>query len=149
MRKTLVALGSAAALATGLTVGLPAAAHADGNCGYENFCAYSDDAAFLYQTPGNSGSWPSQVYNKVDWVMNNGNPNYAAHRVDIFYDTAAQGYGAYACIDYGTAWNLRGNGYHFTWAGYHGSDGQGANVHDNAVAHHWVSGGCGNYNDNF
>lgn len=148
MKRMLAALGSAATIATTMIVGLPAVAHADGGCPYTDFCAYSDDFNYTYKTPGNSSAWPSQVSNRVDWVMNNGDPNYAARLVDIFYDIGP-GYGAYACIGWGTAWNLRGNGYHFTWHGSHGSDGLNQNVHDNAVAHHWVSGSCGNYNDNF
>jgi hypothetical protein len=63
---------------------------------------------------------------------------------------SADGFGgAYARIGYGTQWNLRGNAYRFTWRGYHGSAGQGQNIHDNAAAHHWVYGPCGHYNDNF
>ena len=148
MRRMLAALGSIAAIVIGLTVGLPSSAQADGDCNFGNFCAYADDGGgYLYQTAGNSVSWPGEVKNKVDWVMNNGSSSANSHRVDTFYATEVQGYGAYACIDLGTAWDLRGGGYIFSWSGHHGSSGLNQNVHDNAAAHHWVRGACENNND--
>jgi hypothetical protein len=147
MRRIIAAFACAAALALGLTVGLPSAAHADGDCEYEYFCVYADETETYLWSSGDMDAWSSLLANKADWVMNNGNPNYAEHLVDIFFKTKDEGFGAYACMDTGTAWDLRGNGYIFSWHGWHGTDGLEQNVHDNAAAHHWVSGACENYND--
>ncbi|MEV6978779.1 hypothetical protein [Kitasatospora sp. NPDC093806] len=121
---------------------VPGVAQADGGCGWTNFCAYSDDYGYTYQNAGNSGDWPYQVKNKVDWVGNNGAPG-GRDKVNIYWGTAAENYGAYACIGYGTSWNLRGNGYHYSWTRGGDSRGLGESVHDNAASHSWVY-SCGN-----
>uniref|UniRef100_A0AAU2JM41 Peptidase inhibitor family I36 n=1 Tax=Streptomyces sp. NBC_00049 TaxID=2903617 RepID=A0AAU2JM41_9ACTN len=128
------------AIAGAAVVAVPTVAQADGGCGQGNFCAYSDEYNHLYQNGGNSGDWPYQVKNKVDWVHNNG---YAGGRdhVNIYYNEWNKG--AYACIGYGTAWNLRGNSQKFNWTRDNDTDGQWKPVHDLAASHRWVT-GCGN-----
>ncbi|HEV3168962.1 MAG TPA: hypothetical protein VGZ32_01410 [Actinocrinis sp.] len=115
-------------------------------CPFTDFCASNDNV--VYETAGNSSAWPSWIANQQIFVDNEGDPNAGPADVDIFYDTAAQGYGAYACMTPGTFWfQGDGNTYIFSWQGYHGSDGLGDGFWNNAVAHHWVYGPCGNYND--
>ncbi|MET9397276.1 hypothetical protein [Kitasatospora sp. NPDC002965] len=141
MRKLSTALvGLVAAGAAVLAV--PTAAHADGGCNWTNFCAYADDTGATVQWSGPSDDWPSSVKNKVDWVGNNGAPG-GRDKVNIYWGTAAEGYGAYACIGYGTSWNLRGNGYYLTWTRNGDNRGLNQSLHDNAASHRWVT-SCGN-----
>ncbi|MFD7914076.1 MULTISPECIES: hypothetical protein [Streptomyces] len=128
------------AIAGAAVVAVPTAAQADGGCGYTNFCAYSDDYNYLYQNAGNSNDWPYQVKNKVDWVRNSGSAGGRDH-VNIYYNE--NNTGAYACIGYGTEWNLRGNAQSFNWTRNGDASGQWKAVHDNAASHRWVY-GCGN-----
>ncbi|MFJ2749245.1 MULTISPECIES: hypothetical protein [unclassified Streptomyces] len=128
------------AIAGAAVVAVPTAAQADGGCGSGNFCAYSDDANYLYQEGGNSSSWPGQVKNKVDWVRNSG-VAVGRHHVNIYWGDNNSG--AYACIGYGTEWNLRNNANTFNWTRNGDNRGVGEKVHDNAASHRWVY-GCGN-----
>jgi hypothetical protein len=157
VKKLRILLPAALAAATLGLVTVPTAAQAAPTCAYGNFCVTADGSGF-YSTPGNSNRWPASVFNKADQVQNNGNPYVGARRVDIFYDPVSRTYdpqektyhrtgGAYACIDTGTTWNLRTGRYSFSWIGYHGKNGHFKDVHDDATAHHWVSTGCGDYND--
>lgn len=131
---------AAVAVAGAALVAIPATAHADGGCNPGNFCAYSDDYGITYQNPNNSSDWPSSVKNVNDWVANNGIPGGRDH-VNIYYNE--NNTGAYACIGYGTSWNLRGNSYYFNWTRNGDTSGQGRTVHDLAASHRWVY-SCGN-----
>ncbi|MER5890061.1 hypothetical protein ABT160_40080 [Streptomyces sp. NPDC001941] len=143
MNKLRTAL-AALALSAATAVALPTAAHADGGCAPGNFCVYADDTNYTFATQGNSGAWPGSVANKNDWVGNSGY-NSGKAQVDIFWGTSGEGYGAYACLGPGNAWNLRDNSVKFGWTKNGDSRGLGQKVHDNAAAHLWVY-SCGNNN---
>lgn len=146
MARRISGAAGALAMAAGIFVAMPTTpALADGNCPIGDFCALADQDTGpfgWYAVPGSSTLWPSSVRNRVDWVGNSGTAT-GPTAVDIFY--ASNYGGAYACIGRNTGWNLRGNGYFFTWRKNGNSSGWNQSVHDNAASHRWVY-SCGDNN---
>ncbi|TMR89424.1 hypothetical protein [Nonomuraea basaltis] len=141
IRKTLIGAGLAL-LASAAVVTMPGTAHADERKPSGNIHAIVDgesDCAW----EGNSTRWPDNCRNKVDEVFNDGVPGGRDH-VNLYWGSNWNG--AYACIGYGTRWNLRGSTgakYVFNWIRNGDTDGRGEKVHDNVASHKWVT-SCGN-----